>query len=106
IACFVLIGILYAYDLRLIAERRPSFDATEPGRALYRHIWRRQRVELLALVPAGLSFNTVAWWLVRVRPGAAMGLALVQLMLTLSFVLSFVRSFTERQKLITACIDD
>ena len=34
------------------------------------------------------------------------GLALVQLLLTLSFVVGFVRSFSERQKLITACVED
>ena len=106
IACFVLIGLLYAYDLRLILGRRALFEGSAPGRALYQHILKRQRVELMGLVPVGLVFNTVAWWLVDVRHGTALGLALMQLLLTVSFVVSFVRSFSERSRLITACIED
>jgi hypothetical protein len=100
--CFALSLLLYLYDYRLILGRRAEFADTEPRRALYEHIVRRQRLEMRVLIPAGLAFNVVAWALVRASPGAAPALAVLQLAFSVFFVVLFVRSFDERQRRITA----
>ena len=56
-------------------------------------------------MPSGLAFNLAAWAIVAAHPGTALPLVAVQLAFTLGFVASFVSSFSERQRLITACIE-
>ena len=101
-ACFAIILALYVYDYRLIRNRRLMFEGSDALRRLYRHVLDRQRLEMLALVPAGLAFNLVAMRVTGRRPGAAALMALLQLLLTLMFVANFVRSFSERLRLIPA----
>lgn len=99
--CFAVSLLLYVYDYRLILARRADFADTEERRALYEHIVRRQRLEMRALIPAGLAFNVVAWALVRARPETATMLASCNFSSVL-FMILFVRSFEERQRRITA----
>ena len=106
LACFVVTWGLYAYDLRMIVQRRAAFDGGAPQRALYQHILRGQRFEMSTLMPAGLVFNLIAYLVVGARPGAALPFALVQLLFTVLFVANFLRSFSERRRLITDCITD
>ena len=104
IACFVLAWGLYAYDAHLIAKRKPHYDVSPAYRALYTHIVRRQRLEMLGFMPAGLLAHIAAWHVVARHPEAATTLLAIQFVLMLAFVVSFVRSFTRRQALIGACV--
>lgn len=105
-ASFALTALLYAYDYRLILSRRGAFEATPAARALFAHIVKHQRIEMVGLVPAGVLFNAIAFAAVRARPGLTGVFALLQLVLTLAFVVNFVRTFTRRRDLITAAIVD
>jgi len=105
-ASFALTALLYAYDYRLILSRRGAFEATPAARALFAHIVKHQRIEMVGLVPAGVLFNAIAFAVVRARPGLTGVLALLQLGLTLAFVVNFVQTFARRRDLITAAIVD
>ena len=106
IACFVLSGLLYAYDDRLIRRRHAEFSHTAAHRALYAHIRSGQRFEMLVLMPAGLLFSVAAWWQVREHPASATAMAIAQFVLSAMFLANFLRTFARRQKLITACAAD
>ena len=103
-ASFSLTALLYAYDYRLIRARRPALEASVPGRALYAHLVKHQRFEMIVLMPAGVAFNAVAFAAVRARHGLAAPFALAQLLLTILFVVNFTRTFARRRDLITAAI--
>ena len=106
IACFALGTVLYAYDYRMILRHRDMAVSGPHRRALFDHIVRGQRIEMLVLMPAGLIFNVAAYALVGWRAGSATGLAVAQFLFTVMFVGNFLRNFTQRQKLITACTID
>ena len=106
IACFGLSTALYAYDFLLIRRRRADFEGSAPRRALYEHIRRGQRFEMLVLMPAGLVFSVAAWMIVGARPSAATPLAVAQFALSVGFLANFLRSFGRRQQLIGACTTD
>jgi hypothetical protein len=106
VAFFVVSWGLYVYDFGLIVRRRAMFADSQARRALYEHIFNRQRVEMLVLMPAGLVFNLVAYVLVSRRLAPPLPIALLQLLLTLLFMGSFLSSFSRRQLLITACAED
>lgn len=103
-ASFALTALLYAYDYRLIRQREHAFDGSAAARALFAHIVKHQRFEMIVLVPGGVAFNAIAFGLVRARPALVAPLALAQLVLTLAFVVNFVRTFARRRDLITAAI--
>jgi hypothetical protein len=105
-ASFALTAFLYVYDYRLIRARREAFAGTAPGRALYAHIVKHQRFEMIVLVPAGVVFNAIAFAVVRTRHGLVTPLAIAQLLLTLAFVVNFTRTFARRRDLITEAISD
>lgn len=103
VSCFALTLVLYVYDFGIIRRRRSAFEDSAPARALYEHIRRRQLLEMRVLVPCGLAFNLVAALVVREYPELVFALALLQLLFGAVFVISSARSFTERQRLISAC---
>ena len=106
LACFVVTCALYAYDYALIGSRRGAFGGSPAYRALYAHILAHQKFEMLALMPAGLAFNLVAWLVVRSNPALALPFAALQLVFTLLFVANFARTFAGRRRLITAAASD
>ena len=83
LAYFVTGWILYLYDYRLIQRRRAGHDATTAQRALFQHIVRSHRFEMLVLVPAGLVFTLIACVLASRNPETALPLAVLQLLLML-----------------------
>jgi hypothetical protein len=104
LACFLVTALLYVYDYRLMRERAPAFEDAPSRRALHADIVSHQLFEMRVLIPGGLLFNFVAWLVVRGRPGLALLLAGLQLLVTLGFVANFSRSFAERRRRITGCI--
>jgi hypothetical protein len=101
---FVVSFALYAYDYSLMTRHRPAYQGTEPLRRLYGHIIARQKVEMWAIVPAGIAFNLVAFAIVGNRPNTAATFATLQFLFMFGFLVSLVRSFTVRQRLITSCV--
>lgn len=104
--CFVGGLALYAYDYVLIVRGRDAYQSTEPLRRLYRHIVSRQRLEMGTMMPAGIAFNLLAFLVVARRPESAAFFAAVQVFLSLVFLIGLVRSFSQRQRLITACAEE
>jgi len=104
VAFYVLGAALYAYDLSMIAARRAGFERDADARRLYAHIRDRQRLEMFAVMPAGFLFSLVAWWLLG-RHSWALPLAALQLVFTAAFLASQVKSFSERVRLIDACVE-
>ena len=105
VACYVVSWALYLYDYALMRSRSAMFEASESRRHLFAHILAQQRLEMLALIPAGLLFNGVAYGVVCAHPGTAPVLAWTQLVFTLLFLASLVRNFSRRQRLITDSAD-
>jgi len=103
---FLVTWALYLYDYRLMLRHRGAVPAGAAQQALYEHVVRRQRYEMVVLVPAGVAFSLVAWAVVGRRASAALPMALAQLGFAAVFVVSFVRSFAGRQRRIDACLND
>jgi hypothetical protein len=103
---FLVTWVLYVYDYRLMLRHRDAFPADGAGQALRAHVIRRQRFEMLVLVPAGMAFCLLAWILVGRQAAAVRPMALAQVVFAVVFVVSFVRSFAERQRLITASLGE
>src|SRR5262249_20397165 len=61
LACFLVTAVLYLYDYRMILSRRGDFESNAAGRALYEHVIRRQRHEMVVMMPAGIAFSLIAW---------------------------------------------
>jgi len=59
--------ILYIVDLRIIKSREKDFT-TEAGKKLYTHIYGEQMRELKSLVPLGLAYNLIAFYLIQNNP--------------------------------------
>jgi hypothetical protein len=60
---------LYAWDLRVVRRQAHDF-ATAEERLLHEDIVRDQRANILFLMPAAVSFQGLAWWLVHRYPEA------------------------------------
>jgi len=106
LAFYLVGGALYAYDLAMIRHRRAAFDVNAPGRRLYAHVLARQQLEMFVIMPAGLLFNLIAWWTLRSREELALGFSIAQLTFTTVFMVSLVRSFSQRMRLISACMEE
>ena len=106
LAFYLVGGALYAYDLAMIRHRRAAFEGSDAGRRLYAHVLARQQLEMFVIMPAGLVFNFVAWWTLHGREDLALAFSVAQLLFTALFLVSLVRSFSQRMRLISACMDE
>ena len=106
LAFYLVGGALYAYDLAMIRHRRSAFDGSDAGRRLYQHVLRRQQLEMFVIMPAGLIFNLVAWRMVHANEHLSLGFSIAQFTFTAIFLVTLVRSFSERVRLISACMDE
>lgn len=110
-ALFVVAGILYIVDLDLIKKHREDFSKSEAGRVLYQHIYHEQAFELKVLVPAGLLFNLVAFWLVKTYPTFFLvqnfhtALIIIQVVFECVVLVNSIKSFKKRSILITKAVE-
>ena len=111
-AFFVVSFLLYAWDMRVIHEKREEFQDTPARRELYEHIFRRQRIEFTFLLPAAIvihGFILVVLWR---SPDLILGsnrhifLVSLQALVGLGYLISTIRSFSRRSALLTACIEE
>lgn len=111
-AFFLVSGLLYLWDGRLIRDAGKEYEDTPERTRLYRHIHERQRVELRFMLPGALIFHGAIVILIFVAPGLILDddrhvwLVGLQLIFGLLFLAGIIRDFAERERLITDCIED
>lgn len=64
---FVIAWFLYLYDLRIVYKHHHDFQ-TPSEHKLYTDIVADQLLNVRFLMPAGVFYNLLAWWLVQQRP--------------------------------------
>ena len=64
---FVIAWSLYLYDLRVVHKHHHDFQ-TPSERKLYADIIADQLLNVRFLMPAGVGYNLLAWWLIQQRP--------------------------------------
>lgn len=111
-AFFVVSGLLYLWDARMIREQRAAYQDTPERASLYRHIHERQHAELRTMLPAALVFHGAIVVVLLVAPELILDhdrhvyVVSAQLVFGLLFLAGIVRDFRVREKLITDCIED
>ncbi len=109
---FLISFVLYLWDAKMVRDHREDFQDTPARAALYAHIDGRQRIELRLLLPAALVFHGLIVLSLWLWPDLIMGgehhiiVVLLQLLTGLVFLAGTVRSFRERERLITACVEE
>lgn len=102
--------ILYVVDLKLIKRRKNDFDVSESKKELYKHILGEQTQEMKTIVPAGLVFNGLCFYLIYRFPevfifqGYHLVLVSLQVLVTAWVIIVSVQSFKKRSRLISECI--
>lgn len=108
---FVVAGILYYVDLKLIKIGQAHFDKTAAQVALYNHIEGEQVREMKTLIPAGLIFNLAAVLLIWEFPGIFITdgyhilIVGIQVILAIYILAVSLRSFKVRSKLISSSLN-
>lgn len=108
---FFLVSVpLYAWDMKMIVERRPEFDT--PARArLYAHIRDWQVRDLRLLLPAALVFQGIIVIILWQAPDLILGdnrhlyVVGAQILFGLGYLVHSLRSFDVRKRLLTDCIE-
>ena len=107
-ACYaVAVWGLYAYDLRVVRRHAGEFS-TPDERALLEDIVRDQRVNIGFMMPAAVSFQGIAWWLVHAYPTAFLEngwhllLAGMTLLFSINYLLGGVRLLQRRHRWIVS----
>lgn len=112
LAFFVVSFVLYAWDARVIRDKREEFLDTPARTRLYDHISGRQRLELLVILPGALVFHgliVLALWL---TPGLILEgdrhvyVVSLQLLFGLAYLADTIRNFSIRQRLMTECVEE
>lgn len=109
---FVLSWLLYAWDMKVIREKRGAFQDTPARARLYDHIYRQQSREMRLMVPGAIVFHGLIVLLMIVAPGFVLGgdrhviFVGLQLVFGLIYLGDIVRGFGERRRLITDCIEE
>lgn len=107
---FVVGGLLYFVDLRIIKSQRKRFLNSTAREKVYQHIVARQLFELKILVPGGLLYNVLSFLLIFFYPGLFIEkqyhiiLACIQVLLSFVLLGNSLKSFTERTHLLTGSI--
>jgi len=93
--------ILYAYDLKMIKDRKWKF-ITKEGKLLYNHIYSEQKKELLQYLPASTVLFFISFLLLYVYPGFLLQELLIclQLVFALLFLYREVQTFKRRSHLL------
>lgn len=105
-AFFLVAGILYIVDLRLIRRHKNDMSTDPQQKKLYNHIKKQHLFELFVLVPAGLVYNVIALALIRLYPETFLDshqhvfLISIQLLFGLIVLGNAMQSYRRRAKLI------
>lgn len=101
---FVVAIILYIVDLKLIKDHEDEFRGSERGE-LYKHILKEQKVELFLLLPLGLIFNLIAYYLATNNIVGSFILGMIQSLFLLGFLINFLYGYKKRAKLISKTLE-
>jgi hypothetical protein len=111
-AFFIVSGLLYLWDAKVIREKWAEYEDTPERTRLYRHIHERQRAELRYLLPGALVFHGAIVVLLFAAPSLVLDhdrhvlFVTAQLIFGLLFLVGILRDFRIRERLITDCIED
>lgn len=98
---------LYLYDLRVVYRHAPDFQ-TASERKLYGDIIADQLLNVRFLMPAGVLYNLLAWWLIQQRPDLFIeqrwhvGLSLVSVLVGVIYLWEGMAILKRRQNWIVA----
>ena len=112
LAFFVVSAMLYAWDLKMIRERRAEFDDTPARRALYAHILGWQESEVRFLLPSAIGFELVVvivlwqWPTLILEANRHLWIIAAQVLFGLAYLALIMRGYRRRQDLISACADE
>lgn len=112
LAFFVVSGLLYAWDLRMIIARKGDFADTPARRALYDHIEHWQRLEVRYLLPGAVTFQAIVVAAIWFSPSLLLEgnrhLLMVgaQLVFGIGYLVAIIRGFGTRRRLLTACAEE
>lgn len=106
-ALFIVAAVLYIVDWKLIKKNQHRFMESEAKKRLYDHIIGEQTFELKTLIPMGIIFNLVAFWLIKSNPAIFLEqkyhlvLIFIQVLFELIVLMVAVNSFKKRSQFIT-----
>jgi hypothetical protein len=112
LAFFAVSWVLYAWDMKVIAERRAEFLDTPPRARLHAHIAGQQERELCLMLPGAVAFHGLIVLLLWLVPDVVLGgdrhvfFVGAQLVFGLVYLVGIVRSFETRKRLITDCVEE
>jgi len=111
-AFFLVSWFLYAWDLRMIRERRSDFLDSDARTRLYEDIYRQQFAAVRFLLPPAILFHAAVVVTLWLAPGVVLGgerhlfVVGAQLVSGLIFLGVIIAGYGRRQRLITDCIED
>jgi hypothetical protein len=109
---FAVSFVLYAWDVKMIRERREEFQDTPARARLYDHIYGRQAMELRVLLPGALVFHGAIVVVLWQSPGLILDndrhvfVVTAQIISGLVYLVGTIGSFTVRQRLMADCVED
>jgi hypothetical protein len=111
-AFFLVSWALYAWDMKMIRERRAEFEDTPARKRLYDDIYRQQAMALRVMLPPTLIFHAIVVALILFDPELILGgnrheyIVGLQLVSGLIYLGVIIRGFAARQKMISDCIEE
>jgi len=112
LAFFAVSFVLYAWDVKVIRDKRGEFQDTPARARLYNHIYSRQVSELRTVVPGALVFHGAIVLVLWQAPGLILDhdrhvfVVSLQLLFGLIYLADTIRSFGVRQRLLSACVEE
>jgi hypothetical protein len=112
LAFFIVSGMLYAWDLKMIRDRRAEFEDTPARRTLYAHILNWQESEVRFLLPSAIGFELVVvgvlwqWPALILEENRHLWVISAQLLFGLAYLAVIMRGYRRRQELISACAEE
>jgi hypothetical protein len=109
---FLVSWLLYAWDMKMIRDRRADFEDSPARQRLYDDIYRQQALGVRVLLPPTLIIHAVVVGLILFAPQAILGgnrheyAVGLQLVTGLIYLGMIIRDYGARQKLISACIEE
>ena len=103
---------LYAWDAKVIRDKRRAFEDTPARTKLYEHMVGRQRMEMWLMMPGAIVFHGAIVAVLWLAPGLILDndrhvlVVTLQLLFGLAYLASAVTNFSTREKLLGACIED
>jgi hypothetical protein len=112
LAFFLASALLYAWDMKMIRERKAEYEMTPQGAALYAHMYAGQARDLFVLLPPAILLQVAIVAVLWLWPDVILGgnrhlyVVALQIIGGLVYLSITLRDFKERRQLIAACAED